>query len=820
MGKKVVIIGGVAGGASAAARLRRLDEEAEIILLERGEHLSYANCGLPYYIGGAIPRRESLFVMSPEKMRAWFNIDVRVSHEALSIDRLAKRVELLNRLSGEQSWIDYDYLLLSPGAEPIHPPIKGIGHPQIFTLRSISDTDRIASFIGENAPGEAIVVGGGFIGLEMAENLHARGMAVTVVELASQVLPNLDPEMAAFVQQYLRAKGVALCLGDGVSAFEGLPGGRLAVSLQSGRRLEAEMVLLAIGVRPEVKLAREAGLEVEQGIVVNEYLQTSDPSIYAVGDAVQVKDFITGTPAVIPLAGPANKQGRLAAGNIAGRREVYRGTQGTAALKVFEMSVATTGASRRALERAGMEYRSCIIHPMSNASYYPGSNPMVLKLLFDPAGRVLGVQGVGYGGVDKRIDVVATAIRAGMTVYDLQELELAYAPPFSSAKDPVNMAGFVAGNILRGDLSVIEAGELLAMDKGSLQILDLREPDENAAGTVDGAVNIPLGRLRERINQLDPARDTVVFCAVGLRSYMAARILYQKGFSKVRNLSGGYRVYNMLVKEEQAKGEISVAQAGGRNQAAATAGQAGETVKLDCCGLQCPGPITAVYKKIKELQEGQLLEVCSTDPGFYSDIEGWCRRTGNILLERRAEGKNFVALIRKGAAAGQGDQQGAAAANGGQDKTIIVFSGDLDRAIASFIIAAGAAAMGRKVTMFFTFWGLNILRRLEKVRVRKGFLDRIFGGMMPRGSTRLGLSKMNMLGMGPKMIRLVMSRKNVDSLEMLIRQAQELGVRLVACQMSMEIMGITAAELIDGVELAGVASYLDSAEEANVNLFI
>lgn len=833
MGKKVVIVGGVAGGASAAARLRRLDEEAEIVLLERGEHVSYANCGLPYYIGGTIGNRKSLFVMTPEKMQAWLDIDVRVNSEALAVHRASKEVEVLNRQTGERYREKYDYLVLSPGAEPIRPPLQEIDHPRIFTLRSVADTDRIAAALEGGGLQSAVVVGGGFIGLEMAENLHVRGLAVTIVELGPQVLPNLDTEMAAFVQQYLRSRGVALFLGDGVAGFESLPGNRVAVKLQGGRRLETDLVLLSIGVKPEVKLAREAGLEVDRGIVVNEYLETSDPSIYAVGDAVQVKDFLTGTPVVVPLAGPANKQGRLAAGNIAGRREPYRGTQGTAALKVFDLTIASTGAGSRALERAGLEHRSCIIHPLSHAGYYPGGNPMALKLLFAPDGRILGAQAVGYGGVDKRIDVIAASLRAGKTIYDLQELELAYAPPFSSAKDPVNMAGFVAGNILSGDMAVIGAAELLASEKSGLQILDVREPEELAAGALEGTVNIPLGQLRARLGELDPGRDTVVYCQVGLRAYLACRILMQKGFRSVRNLDGGYRVYRALAAEKEMKGEENMASTeGAREEAVGAAGpataQAGGPVRLDCCGLQCPGPIAAVYKKIQEMEEGQVLEVCATDPGFYTDVAAWCNRTGNTLLERRPDGRGFTALIRKGqaraagrdASAGASPSAGAPAGEAGKDKTIVIFSGDLDKAIASFIIATGAAAMGRRVTMFFTFWGLNILRRPEKVKVAKGFLDRMFGGMMPRGSRRLGLSRMNMLGMGPKMIRMVMSQKNVDSLEALITQAQELGVRLVACQMSMDVMGIKAEELIDGVDLAGVASYLDAADDANVNLFI
>jgi NADPH-dependent 2,4-dienoyl-CoA reductase/sulfur reductase-like enzyme/peroxiredoxin family protein/rhodanese-related sulfurtransferase/TusA-related sulfurtransferase len=828
---KVVIVGGVAGGASTAARLRRLNEEMEIVLLERGEHISYANCGLPYYIGEVIKERDSLFVVTPQKFRDWFNIDIRLNSEALAIDRSSQQVEVLNRLSGEKYRERYDYLVLSPGAEPIRPPLPGIENPAIFTLRNVSDTDRIYNFIRDNKPSRAAVVGGGSVGLEMCENLQARGMTVTLVELAPQVLPFLDQEMAALVQQYLRARGVNLYLNDAVTGFNNSAATGVSVSLQSGRELQADMVILAIGVKPETKLAREAGLEVGKGIKVNEYLQTSDPKIYALGDAVEVVDFVTGTPNVIPLAGPANKQGRIVANNISGRREKYRGTQGTAVLKVFDLTVAATGASERSLKQAGLEYKQCIVQPGSHAGYYPGSNPIVLKLLFSPGGKIYGAQAVGYGGVDKRIDVIATALRSGKNIYDLQALELAYAPPFSSAKDPVNMAGYVAGNILQGDVEMINCDELLDLDDRAIKVLDVREPEEYMLGHIPGSVNIPLGQLRRRMGELSPEQELVVNCAIGLRSYLAARILMQRGFTRVRSLNGGYRIYRVL-QEEKMKGgrQETLARKPEREEETPELQPEKEVTRLDLCGLQCPGPIMEVFRKIKELPEGELLEVCATDPAFLSDIESWCKRTGNTLLHKGQEQRGFLALIRKGSNAGgnAAAAAGSAAETGsgggtlvaGSDKTLVVFSSDLDRAIAAFIIANGAASMGRKVTMFFTFWGLNILRKGERVAVRKPLLERMFGAMMPRGSRKLALSRMNMLGLGPRMIRRVMAGKNVESLEALMQQALALGVRLVACRMSMEVMGIRAEELIDGVELAGVASYLDAAESSNVNLFI
>ena len=546
MGKKVVIIGGVAGGASTAARLRRLDESMEIVLLERGEHVSYANCGLPYYIGDVIKDRNRLFVMTQQKFQEWFNIDVRVHAEALSLDRIGQQVEIEDKLTGRRYFETYDYLVLSPGAEPLKPPLPGIDHTAIFTLRNVPETDKVYQFLHEQKPTTAVVVGGGFIGVEMAENLHARGIAVTLVEMAPQVLPFLDADMAAMVHKFLLEKGIKLQLGDGVAGFATGTGKALSVSLTSGINVEADFVILSIGVRPEVKLALAAGLEVGRGIKVNEYLQTSDPHIYALGDAIEVTEFVTGLKTSIPLAGPANKQGRIVANNIAGRPEAYLGTQGTAIIKIFELVAASTGVNERTLQKAQLPYQYCIIHPSSHAGYYPGSTPLTLKLIFSPSGEIYGAQAVGYAGIDKRIDVLASAIRLRKTVYDLQTLELTYAPPFSSAKDPVNMAGYVAGNILQGDVTIINADELRAKDINSFQLVDVREPEEYNQGYIPQAVNIPLGKLRQRLMELCSDKDVVVYCAVGLRSYLASRILSQRGFSHVKSLNGGYRLYQIL----------------------------------------------------------------------------------------------------------------------------------------------------------------------------------------------------------------------------------------------------------------------------------
>jgi len=551
MNKKVLIVGGVAGGASAAARLRRIDEKAEIIMFEKGSYISFANCGLPYYIGGAIKERKNLLVQTAEAMKARFNIDVRELSEVIKIDRQRKAVGVRSIKDGSIYEESYDVLVLSPGAFPIKPPIPGIDSPNIYTLRDIPDTDSIKTFLDEKKPQNAVVVGGGFIGLEMAENLHSAGLKVDIVEALDQVMAPLDYEMAAIVHNHIRGKGCGLHLKDGVKAFEP-EGNRTAVVLQSGKRISADMVILSIGVKPNNTLAREAGLEigVTGGIKVNEYLQTSDPNIYALGDAVEVTDYISGNPALIPLAGPANKQGRIVANNIAGRRETYKGTQGTAIAKVFDMAAASTGVNEKALKKLGKEsgkdYITTITHSASHAGYYPGGSAMAIKLVYTPQGRVLGAQIAGYDGVDKRIDDIAIAVRHGMTVHDLQEFELAYAPPFSSAKDPVNMAGYVGSNVLNGDVKTAYWYEAMNADISRTFLLDVREPSEYQKGHIPNAVNIPLDQIRSRLKEIPRDKEIIVNCQVGLRSYIGARIMMQNGFDNVRNLSGGYKTYSAV----------------------------------------------------------------------------------------------------------------------------------------------------------------------------------------------------------------------------------------------------------------------------------
>lgn len=544
---KLLIVGGVAGGASAAARARRLSEEAEIILFERGPEVSFANCGMPYYLGGEIQDRERLLVVTPERLRQRYHLDVRTRTSVEAIDRQAKKATVRDLARGVEYEESYDKLILAPGAAPIRPPLPGMDLPGVFTLRNLQDMDRIAQTLDRGVR-QVVVIGAGFIGLELAETLTRRGVEVTVVELQEQVLPPFDPEMTAPVAEQLAANGVTLLLGDSAEGFE-QAGDALNVILKSGRRLTAQLVVLGIGVRPESRLAVEAGLEVgpRGGIRVNEHMQTSDPDVYAVGDAIEVRDFVTGTPAQVPLAGPANRQGRIAADHVFGRASRYRGTQGTAVVRTFTLTAAITGASEKVLRRLGRPYRKVYVHPTHHASYYPGARPMTLKLLFDPeSGKVLGAQAVGGDGVDKRIDVLAVAIQAGMTVFDLEEVELAYAPQYGSAKDPVNMAGFVAAGLLRGDHPQTTAEELLAAAATATPfVVDVRTPQEFAAGHVPGAVNVPVDELRERLSELPRGRPITAYCQVGQRGYLAVRLLRQAGFD-ASNLAGGFRTYQMF----------------------------------------------------------------------------------------------------------------------------------------------------------------------------------------------------------------------------------------------------------------------------------
>lgn len=817
---KYVIIGGVAGGATAAARLRRIDEQAEIILLEKGKYISYANCGLPYYIGGVIAEREKLLVQTPASFGKRFRIDVRVENEVIAIDP-EKKTLTIRKADGKEYEETYDKLLLSPGANPVKPLLEGIDSEGIFTLRNVEDTDRIKAYIIDKQVKRAVVVGAGFIGLEMAENLHHAGVAVSVVEMGNQVMAPIDFSMAAPIHQHLIEKGVSLYLEEGVTRFRRTEEG-ITVFLKSGKTIPADMVLLSIGVRPVTALAQQAGLELGEtgGIRVDEYLETSAKDIYAVGDAIEYPHPLTGKPWLNYLANPANRQGRIVADNMAlGNTTSYEGAIGTSIAKVFDMTVASTGLAAKRLKQWGMEYQSSVTHSASHAGYYPDALPLTLKLTFHPkTGKLYGAQCVGYEGVDKRIDQIAGLIKHGGTVYDLMETEHTYAPPFSSAKDPIAIAGYVASNIISGAMPVISWREL-AEKKDEVMLIDTRTPEEFSFGTIPGAVNIPLDEMRDRLSEIPADKPVVLFCAVGLRGYLAQRILIGRGYRNTANLIGGYKTYSTAVAPIPAPTASSPAQpAASAPSQSAQSGSVKEPLRVNACGLQCPGPIMQVKKAMDSIAPGERVEIVATDAGFARDASAWCATTGNKLIEKKEEKGRYTVLLEKGDEACTCPSSLPAA--GGRGKTLILFSDDLDKALATFVLANGAAATGQKVSIFFTFWGLNVLKKIQKPRTEKDIFGKMFGMMLPSSSLRLKLSKMNMMGLGSRMMRFLMKRKGIDSLESLRSQALAQGVEFIACQMSMDMMGIRREELLDEVTIGGVATYMERADKANVNLFI
>lgn len=817
---KIIIVGGVAGGASAAARLRRLNEDAEIILVERGPYVSFANCGLPYHIGGVIENRDSLFVQTVEGMAKRFALDIRVETEATAIDREAKTVTLRHLPSGEERTEPYDKLLLSPGAAPVTPAIPGLEDADnVYRLRDIPDTDAIIAAL-EGGVAHATVVGGGFIGLEMAENLRHRGIDVALLEATSQVMAPVDPEIAAELHSELLLHGIDLHLD---TPLEKVSDGGRTLHLAGGKTLATDLILLAIGVAPETALAEACGLSLGQkkAIVVNDHMQTSDPDIYAVGDAVEVRHLVSGQATVIPLAGPANRQGHIAADHMSGRDSRYAGSLGTSICKVFDLDVASCGLNERALDAQDLPYQAVHIAPAAHAGYYPGATQMSLKLLYHPdTGAIWGAQGVGRENIDKAIDAIATAIFAGLSAYDLADLELAYAPPFGSAKSPVNFLGYVARNI-RDGLVTAEWSEVDALADRATFLIDVSTPEEHQADHMPGAVNIPVDELRDRLDEIPKDQPVYIHCAIGLRGYIASQILRGHGYQPI-NIAGGLRTYNKVRKQfdveplPELPAELAEAPASSGAPEAATAPQnSGQRHSLDLTGLQCPGPMLGVSRKMDSLPAGDVLTVTVSDPGFLRDITAWCRSTGNTLLGSRATNQGTRIDLLKGKA---DPQKGLEVKEDKDGFTIIVFSGALDKVLAAFVIANGAAAMGKKVTLFFTFWGLSAVRR--KAPVKKNLLDRAIGSMLPRGPKALPLSQWNILGLGAKAMRRHMQAKNVDSLEKLILSARKNGVELLACSMSMDVMGIRPEELLPGVDIAGVGAYIGKTEDANTNLFI
>lgn len=818
---KIIIIGGVAGGATAAARLRRLDEKAEIILLEKGGHLSYANCGLPYYIGDTISDRDRLFMQSVEGFSSKYAVDARVNSEVVSIDASKKEVTIKSLQEEKEYTESYDKLLISTGAAPVKLPLLGIEDKRIFTLRDVADTDYIKDFINKNKPKKALVVGAGFIGLEMVENLHDLGIEVTIVQREDQVMLPLDVGMAAIVHQTLANNGIQTYLENEVKEFK-TEGDRLQAHLKNGEVLETDLVIMSIGVRPETGLARAAGLEIGErgGIKVNEYLQTSDKDIYAVGDVIEVTNLVTKKQALIPLAGPANKQGRIAADNIIlGNQSKYKGSIGTSIAKVFDITVAAAGANSKLLDAEGIAHYQSYTHGNSNATYYPGALPVAIKMNFSKEdGKILGAQVIGNKGVTEVIDIFAEAIRRGDTVYDLQEVEHAYAPPYATAKHSVNVAGYVGQNILEDKVKTIQWEEMKNLNPSEVFIIDSRPTPQYEMGHIEGAHSIPTEQLRKRLQEVPRDKKIVIYCAIGYNGYLASQILRHNGFENVYNLSGGYRTYGIATKNHF---ERIIKNNSTPVQNIAMGDFTKDIIKVDAKGLMCPGPILKLKKNYDELGVGQQLEIEVTDQAFGQDLEGWSNMVGARIIDLKNAGGIVTARIEK-----QTDDNSSPAPScsitkpQGNGQTLIVFSDNFDKALASFVIANGAAAAGKKVSMFFTFWGLNVIKKQNKPKVKKDIFGKMFGMMMPSSSSKLKLSQMNMGGMGRVMMKMVMKKKNVDSIETLMQQAKENGVEFIACSMSMDVMGIKAEELMDGVTIGGVAAYLDRANNANGNLFI
>lgn len=793
---KILIIGGGAAGASCAARLRRLDEKSEITILEKTNEISTANCGLPYYCSGVISDRSNILVSSPETFKNLFNVNVKLNSCVSEIDRKNKKIKTAN---GEI--FAYDKLVLAPGAVPFVPKIKGVENGRIFTVRTLEDADKIKEFALKNNVKNAVVAGGGFIGVEMAENFVHAGFCTSLVELSGQILAQADADIAAFAQNILRENGVNLCLNDGIKEFD-----ESCAVLNSGKRIPYDMAVLSIGVKPETKIAENCGLELGTAgsIKVNDFMQTSDPDIYAAGDSVEVTDFITDTAALIPLAGPANRQGRIAADNIAGLKSSYNKTQGTSVVKVFDLTLASTGNNEKQLKNKNIKYKKVHIWGNSHAGYYPNSFPLIIKVLFDETGKIFGAQAAGLDGVEKRMDVIASVIRLNGKISGLLDSELCYAPPYSSAKDPVNIAGMAAENILKGFVKPV-----FYEDLKDAYIIDVRPKMSFELKSIPNAVNIPAQELRARISEVPTDRKVVLYCAKGFTSYIAARILAGSGFNNVYSLSGGIMLYEEIVKDK--KGILNM----NNNIKTDISKNAADVIKLDACGMQCPGPIMKLSEALKNAPEGHIVELSATDAGFKSDVEAWCKTTGNTMLGLTVENKVIKALVCKGG------KIPSVASNGGSGQTIVVFSNDFDKVTASMIIANGAAASGKKVTMFFTFWGLNVLRKSTlNVKVKKNIIEKMFSLMMPKGVDNLKLSKMNMFGLGTFMMKAVMKRKNIATLRQLTDDALKNGVKFIACNMSMDVMGIKPEELIDGVEIGGVAKYISESNGANSNLFI
>ncbi len=809
---KTVIIGGVAGGASAAARLRRLDEKAEIVMFERGPHISYANCGLPYHLGKIIPERSWLLVMTPENFRARFNVDVRVNHEVTGMDRTRKVVSVLNRQDGSIREERYDQLVIATGSSPMHLSLPGIDLPEVLPLWTLEDMDRIAKKLDADAK-KVVVVGGGFVGMELAESLRHRGLEVVLLEMGKQLLPTMDEEMSSLLAEELRLSGIVVELGASVSAFASVEGGGVRVTVKDGRSWTADVAALCVGVKPNSGLAKAAGLEIgpRGHIVTDDQMRTADPDIFAVGDVVSVIDPVFGQPTAVPLAGPANRQGRIAADNIMGRNSRYAGTYGASVVKVGRLTAASCGHTEARLKAMGKAYQKVYLHPGSHAGYYPGATALHIKLMFGADGKIYGGQIIGSEGADKRADVLAVTMRAGLDVRQLAEMELCYAPPFSSAKDPISVAGMIATNVLNGDSKIVQAD---ALPEGAL-LLDVREPAEVALGVMKGAIPIPLHQLRARAFELPKDRLIVAYCQQGLRGYVAERILKQLGYDAA-NLTGGYLTWKQFQPEKwmPSDDQIALSCTGSEGGPQITSEDDEPKTVVDVRPLQCPGPVVRIKKELDGLPAGATIKVLGAS-GFAPDLSNWAQSSGHKVVKLTRKDTYIEAVVRKGTSVPSVSTVGSS--NSG---AMVLFSNDLDKALAALILATGMAAAGMQVSIFFTFWGLSVLRKNPGPQVKKSLLNTMFGFMLPKGASKLALSKMHMAGMGTEMMKHVMASQNITSLPDMLSNARQMGVKFIACDMAMGVMGLTREELIDVDEVAGVATFIARAKESGPTLFI
>ena len=846
--KKIVIVGGVAGGATAAARMSRLTKNYDVTIVERSPDVSFANCGLPYYIGREIIDRSRLALQTPQSLSQQLGVNVKTNSEVVSIDRNSKAVAVRDLKNDEQYKLDYDYLILSPGASPLRPNIGGINHPRVLTLRNLQDMDKIDHIVSDRECKEVVVIGAGFIGLEMVEQLQRIGKKVHLVEKAPAVLPQADKEMSEFLHTPLIENGVKLHLSDGLSSFERLSDDRVRVFLESGAVIDADMAVLCIGVRPESSLAVKANIDVnKQGYIsVNEFMQTNDPHIYAVGDVIETADLVfPERKTTVALGNIANMQARIAADHIVlGKGVPYRGSLGTSIVRAFDNVLALTGWNEKRLKAANIPYATTTISGYDHASYYPNALPITMKILFDPVtGRIYGAQAYGIEGVDKRIDVIATAITGGLTVEDLSLTQLTYSPPFGSARDVANIAGLAARNVRDGLVNPTYDFENPHNPNKKVQLLDVRPRESAALSPVPNSINIPYKELNNvDLKLFDKDTEYQTICLWGKTAYFSSRILQNAGL-KSTTLIGGLALHakpKAKVDNTPPPSAPTPTPTPSPVQQTATKTEPTTIVNVDCSGLSCPGPLLKLKESIATLPPNAVLEVTATDPGFKADVKAFAD-SNNLILKDLTMKKGIIrASLQKGGhvnpqqhsttlnetvsctSSGCTTSSNTAVSNSQVRKgaTIVCFSEEFDKALAAFIIANGAAAMGGKATIFFTFWGLNILRDPSRsAKQPKNIVDSIVGKVLP-GKDHLPISHYNFGGVGAEMMKAVMKSKHLPNLPELIASAKAQNIRLVACTMSMEALGITADELMDGVEFGGVADYLADAEKTGTNLFI